>query len=637
MTVSLTCLWQWNKHFIVLIFCRPEHSISQGAFFQTMTREELYEKAKLLPLSPGVYIMHAQSGKVIYVGKSKALKNRVSSYFMASAKHTPKTKRMVECVYDFEVYHTKTELEALILENQFIKQYMPRFNIKLKDSSDYPYIQFTDPPWSEIKLAYKRVDGGGRYFGPYSSAGTAYGIINTVKKTFRLPTCKLKFPEDIGRTRPCLNFHMGLCIAPCIEGKMTSAEFNEAVEPAVRFLKGEYGGLLRELEEKMNAAAEELEFEKAAKYRDTISDIKKIGDRQHIVSSPNTDADAIGIYSDDLGSAVSVLFVRGGIITDRECFFFPAEEILDSGTLTSLLFRFYTDREYIPKEVLLGYDLLPEDQSMLEAKFAESGSVRLYRPQRGDKHRLVEQSENNAKNLLMHKRETEDRTTKFLAGIASFLGLEVLPRRIEAYDISNSGDEHTTCVMTVMIDGRFVKKEYRTFNIRNQGQDDYAAMREAIERRLGHPEWDYPDLFLLDGGEGHVSTIKSLLDEKGVVIPVFGMVKDEHHKTRTLTDGENEISLMKRDDLFRFFYRIQEEVHNATFGKMDAKRRKSVKSTSLTDIEGVGPKTAELLLKHFGGLKKIKAASFEELVAVNGISRPTAKKIFDFYNSEDKE
>ena len=637
MTVSLTCLWQWNKHFIVLIFCRPEHFISQGAFFQTMTREELYEKAKLLPLSPGVYIMHAQSGKVIYVGKSKALKNRVSSYFMASAKHTPKTKRMVECVYDFEVYHTKTELEALILENQFIKQYMPRFNIKLKDSSDYPYIQFTDPPWSEIKLAYKRVDGGGRYFGPYSSAGTAYGIINTVKKTFRLPTCKLKFPEDIGRTRPCLNFHMGLCIAPCIEGKMTSAEFNEAVEPAVRFLKGEYGGLLRELEEKMNAAAEELEFEKAAKYRDTISDIKKIGDRQHIVSSPNTDADAIGIYSDDLGSAVSVLFVRGGIITDRECFFFPAEEILDSGTLTSLLFRFYTDREYIPKEVLLGYDLLPEDQSMLEAKFAESGSVRLYRPQRGDKHRLVEQSENNAKNLLMHKRETEDRTTKFLAGIASFLGLEVLPRRIEAYDISNSGDEHTTCVMTVMIDGRFVKKEYRTFNIRNQGQDDYAAMREAIERRLGHPEWDYPDLFLLDGGEGHVSTIKSLLDEKGVVIPVFGMVKDEHHKTRTLTDGENEISLMKRVDLFRFFYRIQEEVHNSTFGKMDAKRRKSVKSTSLTDIEGVGPKTAELLLKHFGGLKKIKAASFEELVAVNGISRSTAKKIFDFYNSEDKE
>ena len=220
---------------------------------------------------------------------------------------------------------------------------------------------------------------------------------------------------------------MGLCIAPCIEGKMTSAEFNEAIEPAVRFLKGEYGGLLRELEEKMNAAAEELEFEKAAKYRDTISDIKKIGDRQHIVASPNTDADAIGIYSDDLGSAVSVLFVRGGIITDRECFFFPAEEILDSGTLTSLLFRFYTDREYIPKEVLLGYDLLPEDQSMLEAKFAESGSVRLYRPQRGDKHRLVEQSENNAKNLLMHKRETEDRTTKFLAGIASFLGLEVLP------------------------------------------------------------------------------------------------------------------------------------------------------------------------------------------------------------------
>lgn len=602
-----------------------------------MTREELYEKAKLLPLTPGVYIMHAQSGKVIYVGKSKALKNRVSSYFMASAKHTPKTRRMVECVYDFEVYHTKTELEALILENQFIKQYMPRFNIKLKDSSDYPYIRLTNAPWPDIDLAYRRVDDGSRYFGPYSSAGVAYGIINTAKKTFRLPTCKHKFPEDIGKNRPCLNYHMGLCIAPCIEGKMTVEEYRESLEPAIRFLKGEYSGLLKELEEKMEKAAEELEFEKAAKLRDTISDIKKIGDKQHIVASLTTDADAIGIYSDDLGSAVSVLFIRGGAITDRECFFFPAEEILDSGTLTSLLFRFYTSREYVPKEVLLGYDLIPEDQSMLEAKFAETGSVKLYRPMRGDKVRLVEQSENNAKNLLLHKRVTEDRTTKFLAGIAEFLQLEVLPRRIEAYDISNSGEEHTTCVMTVLIDGKFVKKHYRTFNIREAAQNDYASMHEAIERRLGHPEWDYPDLILLDGGEGHVSTIKKLLDQKGIVIPVFGMVKDEHHKTRTLTDGENEISLMKRDDLFRFFYKIQEEVHNATFGKMDAKRRKSVSSTSLTDIEGVGEKTSELLLKHFGGLKKIKAASFEELVAIKGISRNTAQKIFDFYNSEDKK
>ncbi len=602
-----------------------------------MTREELYEKAKLLPLTPGVYIMHAQSGKVIYVGKSKALKNRVSSYFMASAKHTPKTRRMVECVYDFEVYHTKTELEALILENQFIKQYMPRFNIKLKDSSDYPYIRLTSSDWPDIELAYHRADDGSRYFGPYSSAGVAYGIINAAKKAFRLPTCKHKFPEDIGKNRPCLNYHMGLCIAPCIEGKMTKEEYREAIEPAVRFLKGEYSGLLKELEAKMEKAAEELEFEKAAKFRDTISDIKKIGDKQHIVASLTTDADAIGVYADDLGSAVSVLFIRGGAITDRECFFFPAEEILDSGTLTSLLFRFYTAREYVPKEVLLGYDLIPEDQSMLEAKFAESGSVKLYKPLRGDKLKLVEQSENNAKNLLLHKRVTEDRTTKFLAGIAEFLQLEVLPRRIEAYDISNSGEEHTTCVMTVLIDGKFVKKHYRTFNIREAAQNDYAAMSEAIERRLGHPEWDYPDLILLDGGEGHVSTINKLLAGKGIVIPVFGMIKDEHHKTRTLTDGENEISLMKRDDLFRFFYKIQEEVHNATFGKMDAKRRKSVTSTSLTDIEGVGSKTAELLLKHFGGLKKIKAASFEELAAIKGISRNTAKKIFDHYNSEDKQ
>ncbi len=602
-----------------------------------MTRQELFEKAKLLPPSPGVYIMHAQSGKVIYVGKSKVLKNRVSSYFMPSAKHTPKTKRMVESVFDFEVYHTKTELEALILENQFIKQYMPRFNIKLKDSSDYPYIELTPSPWPQLKLAYRRTDDGGHYFGPYSSAGVAYGIIDTVKKTFRLPTCKLKFPEDIGKMRPCLNYHMGICVAPCIEGKLTQSEYADAVEPAVRFLKGEYGSLLKELEDKMEKAAEELEFEKAAKLRDTISDIKKIGDKQHIVASISTDADAIGVYSDDLGSAVSVLFIRGGVITDRECFFFTSEEIIDSGTLTSLLYKLYNDREYVPKEVLLGFELEREDQDVLLERFAQSGKTRLYCPKRGDKHQLVLQSENNAKNLLLHKRQTEDKTTKFLASVAEFLCLEVLPKRIEAYDISNSGNEHTTCVMTVLIDGRFVKKHYRTFNIGTPSQDDYGAMREALKRRLGHPEWDFPDLILLDGGEGHVSTIKRLLEEIGVVIPVFGMIKDEHHKTRTLTDGENEISLIARDDLFRFFYKIQEEVHNSTFGKMDAKRRKAVTSTSLTDIGGVGKKTAEALLKHFGGLKKIKSATLLELIAVKGVSRPTAQKIFDFYNSEDKK
>ncbi len=604
--------------------------------FNVMTREELYEKAKLLPLTPGVYIMHAQSGKVIYVGKSKALKNRVSSYFMASAKHNPKTTRMVANVFDFEVYHTKTELEALILECQFIKQYKPRFNIKLKDDSGYPYILLTSSPWPDIKLTYQRVEGAGKYFGPYTSAWTANGIINTVKKAFKLPTCTRRFPEDIGKGRPCLNHQMGLCIAPC-SGNMTNEDYLAAIEPAVRLLKGESVGLIKDLEQKMEAASEALEFEKAAAYRDSITAIKRASKKQHIVASPSTEADAIGVYSDDLGSAISILFIRGGMVVDRECLFFPAEEIIDSGTLTSLLYRYYSDREYIPKEVLIGYDLTPEDREMLEEKFSEKCSVKLYKPLRGDKHQLVEQSEINAKNLLLHKRQTEDRTTKFLASIAEFLKLEVLPRRIEAYDISNSGEEYTTCVMTVLIDGKFVKKHYRTFNIREAAQDDYASMREAIKRRLGHPEWDYPDLILLDGGEGHVSTINQLLNESGVTIPVFGMIKDEHHKTRTLTDGENEISLMKRDDLFRFFYKIQEEVHNATFGKMDAKRRKSMSSTSLTDIEGVGKKTAEILLRHFGGLRKIKSASLEELIAIKGISRNTAQNIFNHYNSNDKK
>lgn len=600
-----------------------------------MTKEALFEKARLLPLTPGVYIMKSSAGKVIYVGKSKALRNRVSSYFASYAKHNLKTKKMVANVFDFEVYHTKTELEALILENQFIKQFMPRYNIKLKDSSDYPYIELKDGEYPSFSVVYRRKEGGYKYFGPYSSVSVAYSILGAAKKAFRLPDCNRMLPQDIGKGRPCLNHHLGQCMAPCIEGQVSREEYLSAVQSAVRFLGGDYAFLIKELEQKMQAASEELDFERAAKLRDSMNYIKKTGDRQHIVGSLHTVADVVGIYSDELGSAVTVFFIRNGAISDRESFFFSADELFDSGSFTSFLFRFYTNREFIPRELYLSLPLEEEDKALLCSHFSVGAKLRIITPQKGDRRELVLQAENNAKNLLFHKRESESKTERFLSSLAAFLCLEVLPQRIEAYDISNSGDSHITGGMIVLDDGRFAKRKYRSFNIQTDCQDDYAAMRETLERRLSHTEsdWVHPDLILLDGGSNHVNVIKALMREKNITIPVFGMVKDEHHKTRTLTDGENEVSLTGRDDLFRFFYKIQEEVHRNAFEKMDAKRRKAVKSTSLTDIPGVGKVTADKLLKRFGGVAKIKTASETELIAA-GFSRNVAKAVAEFYSSD---
>ncbi len=607
-----------------------------------MTREQLFENAKMLPVTPGVYIMRNNAGSVIYVGKSKALRNRVSSYFAPYAKHAVKTEHMVKAAAAFEVYHTITELEALILENQFIKQYMPRYNIKLKDSRGYPYIELTGGDYPSLAVSYSRNHIDSKYFGPYSSASAAYAIIEAAQKAFRLPTCSRQFPKDIGKGRPCLNFQIDRCSGLCVRGQVSKDEYGATINDAVHFLKGDYSALIKRLETKMTAFSDSMEYEKAAKLRDIINSVRKLSDKQHIVAGENVNADIIGIYSDEAGHAVNVFFVRNGAISDRECMFFGSDELLDSGSLTSLLFRFYALRGSAPENIYIDYDLTPDDRELICEKLAENAKITVIRPRKGEKARLVELARANAKELIFHRRESETKAVKFLASLAAFLKLEVLPERIEAYDVSNHGEEDIVCGMAVWESNRFVKKKYRSFNIKSvSGQDDYSSMREGIGRRLAHGDgdWAYPDLILVDGGVGHVNVIKNLLCEKGVNIPVFGMIKDEHHKTRTLTDGENEISLNKRQDLFNFFYKFQEETHNAAFGKMDKKRRKNLTTSSLTDIPGIGEKTTERLLKHFGGLKAIKSATFEELVSVNGISRATAQKIIDYFKEKtpDKE
>ncbi len=601
-----------------------------------MTKEELLEKARLLPAAPGVYIMKSRAGKVIYVGKSKVLKNRVTSYFAPHQNHFGKTLKMVESVFDFEVYFTKTELEALLLENQFIKQHMPRYNIKLKDSLTYPYIRVTAQQYPKLGYCHRRGNDRDRYFGPFSSVGVARSIIETVQKTFLLPSCNREFPRDTGKGRPCLNYHIKQCIAPCVGGNITEAEYNELCEEALHFLRGDYSSLIKKLSEKMNEAAEQMRYEQAAKYRDRIQALKKIGDKQQIVASPDTEADIFGIYADDLGSAMVVFFVREGAIVDRESFFFGADEIIDSGSVSAFLQRFYELREFIPKRVYINYALTKEDK-LLITEWLCSGcgyNVKVITPQRGEMKALTDRAGENAKQLLLHRRADEDKHNDFLASLAGFLQLEVMPDRIEAYDISNSASEYITCGMVVLEKGRFAKRKYRSFNIKGTaGQDDYGALREALRRRFsrsGDEEgWEHPDLILMDGGAGQVSVANEVLGEKGLQIPVFGMVKDKYHKTRTLTDGSGELSLNKRQDIFVFIYKIQEEVHRFSLSRMDLLRRRAVKNSSLIKIKGVGEAKARALLEHFGTYAKLKKATAEQLSEVKGINKQLAEEIYN--------
>ena len=608
-----------------------------------MTREELFEKAKLLPASPGVYIMRNKSGRIIYVGKSKALKNRVSSYFSPYSDHKGKTKRMVESVNDFEVYFTQTELEALIQENQFIKQFQPRYNIKLKDGGGYPYIKMKNSVYPEFSIVYKRTAGNDRYFGPYSSHNVAKNILETVKKAFSLPSCGKEFPKDIGKGRPCLNYHIGRCCAPCLKGNVSSEEYRELFNRAAVLLKGDGRNLVAQLEEDMNIAAEGLNFELAAKLRDCIYAVKKLSERQQIVCSPNVEADIIGVYADDLGSAFSLLFVRGGAIVDRENFFFGADEIVSSTALVSFFQRYYDLRGYIPKKIYMDFDLDEADRALFEEWLCTKAEykVSVIIPERGDMRALTIRAKDNARLLLEHKRASEDRKKDFLVSLAQLLGLEVVPERIESYDVSHSAGEFTSCGMIVLEKGNFAKKKYRGFNIKTVSDgNDLAALEETIRRRFAHDNdedgWEYPDLILMDGGMNQVNRVKNVLYEMGISVPVFGMIKDEHHKTRTLTDGENEISLITRQDAFVFIYKIQEEVHRYALSLMDAKRRNAVKKSSLTEIKGIGPKKANDLMLHFGTLAKLKEATVEELMAVKGITEEAAIAVAEYFGKENK-
>ncbi len=604
----------------------------------------LLEKANNLPMRPGVYIMKNSAGSVIYVGKSRKLKNRVSQYFQNSEKNT-KTSNMVRNVKDFDYYVCDTEIEALSLENTLIKQYSPKYNIRLKDGKSYPYIKITSEEFPRLVMSRRRDADGGKYFGPYSGTATVFSVINTLSGVLGLPTCTRKFPKDIGRERPCLYYQLKKCCGVCT-GNITSEEYSEKIKYAAGVLRGGTLEVRQELTEKMGIAADEERFEAAARYRDTIAALERLSQKQKVVAAPGTELDIVALYKDELCSCVSVFYVRDGKVIDRSEFVYGSDRIVDESNITSFLCELYKVREYIPKSILLSFELEAEDRDLISTYLSSLSGRRICvrTPERGELKTLCDMVYANAEEKAKVYKNEVDRDERVLLRLCELLSLESYPERIEAYDISNIGSEHITAGMIVTDGTKFKKSDYRSFKIKSvkNGPDDYASMREALCRRfshLGDNEGSFsnlPDLILIDGGKGHVSTVRELLEDMNISVPVFGMIKDDFHKTRALCTDTEEISIAKENALFVFIYKIQEEVHRYTVSKASGAKRKTLTRSSLTKIDGIGEAKSKLLLRTFGGLSGVKTASADEIASIKGISRRDAENIVKYFNNDNK-
>jgi len=604
--------------------------------------QRLLDKANSLPLCPGVYMMKDAAGKVIYVGKSRKLKNRVSQYFQNSEKNT-KTARMVDRVQDFDYILCETEIEALSLENTLIKQYTPKYNIRLKDAKSYPYIKITDETYPRLVMTRKREADKGKYFGPYSGTATVYSVIGSLQKALQLPSCKRKFPEQIGKERPCLYYQIRQCCGVCT-GKISPEEYAEKIHTAAELLRGNTAAEKKRLTERMYALAEQERYEAAVVCRDTISALDRLSQKQSVVGAPDDEYDVFGLYDDGVLSALSVFFVRGGVCTDKQDYLFDKENITDRESLLSFICDLYRGRSDIPRLILISFSPEEEDRSMTAEYLGRLAGrkVEIRTPERGVLRALCETVTANAKEVAEKSATRERKQEGVLLRLAHLLELETYPARIESYDISNLGKEHLTAGMIVTREGSFSKRDYRSFKIKSvQGTtDDYASMREALSRRFAHlsdPEGsfaEYPDLILLDGGKGHVAVVRELAAQMGIDVPIFGMVKDDFHKTRALCTDKEEISIAKETAVFQFIYGIQEEVHRYTVGTMKKAKGKTLVTSSLTQIPGIGPAKAAALLKMPGGLQAVKRASREELLSVKGIGEKDADAIIEHFKGK---
>lgn len=601
--------------------------------------EHLREKAAGLPLSSGVYIMRDKSGKVIYVGKSKVLKQRVSQYFHEHAAHDIKTAKMVSSVWDFDYMLTDNNMEALTLENRLIKLHKPKYNIKLKDDKNYPYIKVTlTDEYPRIYIVRKRLPDTAKYFGPYSSYGAAFDLVDTLQKTFRIPSCKREFPRDIGKGRPCLDYQLGKCDAVCM-GNVSPQEYKKRFKDIIAFLRGSYNEVKNSLTGQMEQSAENLMFEAAAIYRDRIAVLDRVWQKQKVVGAPDVEQDVIALYTSELCSCITVFYIRSGSVVDSDSFCFPPDQLVDDDGITAFLCDLYLKREYIPREILFGFKLGEENESAFSDFCTDRAGyrVRLRFPERGDARALCDMVYENAKQRAEQYIAETERDNRTLVKLASMLGLEVVPERIEAFDISNYGADNVTAGMVVTEGVKFKKAAYRTYSIKTVSDtpDDYASMAEAVRRRLEHTSDGLPDLILLDGGKGHVSTIRNLLAELGYDIPVFGMVKDEFHKTRALTSDTDEISIAREQSVFTFIYKLQEEVHRFTVSRMKEAKSRSMRRTSLEDIPGIGPAKAKALITAFGTVSAVKAADVESLANVKMLSKADAERIYNYFHKGD--
>ena len=603
-----------------------------------MTFEELRDKAHSLPLKPGVYIMQNAASEVIYVGKAKALKNRVSQYFQDQSRHNEKTRAMVSQIDHFDVIVVQSEFEALVLECSLIKRHQPHYNILLKDDKGYPYIRLSvQEEYPKFSLAAKVANDGARYFGPYGSRGASQGIIDALREALKLPSCGRKFPRDIGKERPCLNYHMGLCDGYC-RPQMDQSQYRESVGQAVRLLEGKLDEVVDDLTAEMERAAEELAFEKAAKIRDRINAIRLLSKRQKAVAGSLADTDVVGYHRGAAKNCFVVLhYVDGELAAkDWELLTVPMEED-EKSTVTSLTAQYYSGRGSLPRQILLPCDI--EEQVELARMLTESvgRKVEVLTPQRGAKMDLVRLANENAAEEVERATSAEERRSKLTELLGSLLGMEHLPRRIEAFDISNTGSSDIVASMTVHIDGRPLKRDYRRFKLKDmEHADDYASMKQVLERRFrryldGDERFgNLPDLLLIDGGTGQVRAALEAMAEVGLHIPAYGMVKDDRHRTRALAAADGrEIGIQQNQALFSMIGRIQEETHRFAIEFHRQQQTSHLKGSALDEIPGVGPKRKADLLKHFKSIKRIKSASIEELREV--VPQNTAQAVYDHF------
>ena len=611
---------------------------------------EIEEELKKLPAKPGVYLMHDEKDNIIYVGKAISLKNRVRQYFQASRNKGAKIEQMVTHIRRFEYIVTDSELEALVLECNLIKEHRPKYNTMLMDDKGYPFIKVTvEEEYPRVVLARTMKKDKAKYFGPYTSVGAVKDTIELIRKLYHIRNCSRNLPKDIGKDRPCLNYHIKQCKAPC-QGYISKEEYRRSIDEVIRFLNGHYDDVLKELEQKMNQASERMEYERAIEYRELLSSVRQIAQKQKITNSSGEDRDVLAVAQDDTDAVVQIFFIRGGRLIGRDHFFLQnAAGETKADILQVFMKQFYAGSPFIPAELMLQEPV--EEQAVLEEWLTQKRGhrVHIYVPQKGEKEKLVDLARKNAQMVLDTDKERlkreEGRTIGAVKEIAELLGLEKL-ERMEAYDISNTSGFASVGSMIVYEKGKPKRSDYRKFRIKSvAGPDDYASMKEVLTRRFSHGLKEresgkelgsfqvFPDLILMDGGKGQVHVALEVLHSLKLNIPVCGMVKDDHHRTRGLYYEDREIPIDRHSEGFKLITRIQDEAHRFAIEFHRKLRSQGQVHSVLDEISGIGPTRRKALMKQYMSLEAIQNAGIEELKNVPSMNEKSAREVYNFFHS----